>query len=271
MKRLILGVIFGVMSLIGFSQYNTPTQFVLLDQTSYGTIRGQINDANEAFYDSLYVYRLIMNSLNYDYVVDSTEDLRADVVVLDAYKTSSTARLVAMEAIDHTHTNSSVLNATTASFTTAQGTALSTATSNIVTLVSDLDIAEATIVDIQSVLDSAVIQFLIVGADTALQSGQQETGYIFAIDESLDGYNLVRMKIYHTGRRTNGTSSCSVFNGTTSMVLASATLTAATRVAASIDGNNDDVAEGDVLNFKYSDTGGAPSRGLNVMLIFKRP
>ena len=187
-----------------------------------------------------------------------------------ATSTNSTqdGRLTAVEALEHSHSNKTVLDAITSAFTTAQATALSTATSTNTTQDGRL-----TAVETYNTHAKDTVEVQVICTDSTLSNTELATGNVFVISERLSGYNLTRVKIYSPSIGT-GTVSSDVYRTRTSQVKMTSTpasLTTSANTAAVINASYAGVVVGDWIEIKYTDNGASLSKGLNIVLTFKKP
>jgi hypothetical protein len=206
-------------------------------------------------------------------------------------------RLKALTLVKHTHTNSSILNATTASFTTTISSAVSTATSTNTTQGDTLvahntrikavytknKVQDDTLVvhdtrindvvdDLSHMKDS--VEFQVIVDNDTLPSANFPTGNIFVIGRRMSGYVLTEATIY-TPSPGDGVAYAAVYRtrsaSSVNMVSNPASVTSSTNTSATINTSNDDVLEGDWIEIQYYDTGSPVSEILNIILIFKKP
>lgn len=154
-------------------------------------------------------------------------------------------RIKSLETAKHTHTNQSILDNTTASFTTAKDTRLT-------------DIRDTILVAIRV-------------TDDTLTSSEVKSGYIFGIDRELAGCTLIQVEALSPGNG-NGAASIKVYRLRSGTVEPVTTAGADINGLATINTGADDVILGDYYDFGFLESGATTyTIAVDVYLKFVRP
>jgi DNA phosphorothioation-dependent restriction protein DptG len=181
--------------------------------------------------------QLVTAKAAYDFVQDSVASMIHDSIANIDFTTvslqdsidihtdtlqSHNARLKVMELIDHTHSNKATLDATTASFTTAINTTISSHTDSISKHTDTLQVHNTRLQVLEdsththsnkTILDATTASFttakdtrlsgvndtilvMVRVTDDTLTSSEVKSGYIFPINRTLNGCNLVLVEAF---------------------------------------------------------------------------
>ena len=101
------------------------------DGATFKFARETWNQNDEDLLDSVQHHTTLIQAINFDAIEDTTIDHRTGINYVVLLAKTDSIRTNYLYTIDHSHTNSSILNATTASYTTGLGSTISGHTTSI--------------------------------------------------------------------------------------------------------------------------------------------
>lgn len=254
---------------------------VINNGESMGSVRAKINQNFNDLYDSILDHTNKRQILELAFSIDTITKHRTDINSALNSIIAHDLRLDAMELIDHTHSNATILNNTTASYTTTIANLIATHTNNLLALLDSiadhtdtLQSHNARLTTLETTGVSGVltasIQYICTTDTTS--TSPNSTGYFIGVYDNIDGMNLVKVEALYAGSQGDMVLAADVWRNRSGVEAKMTTTGASFTSDATINSDYDDIATGDRLEIRWTYTGGTTAAdGFMINLTFQEP